>query len=252
MTRIAVVALAATALASGVAPAAAADEGGRLVVKGRYVDTGGTYIEGARQYIVIKRRRSGEEVLRREYGDWLNKALPPGRYRLGSYTRACAAICPPRDPKPDREPCTAEACPTPGGLDRPSDRCARNFRLRRGQTLKARLRMGVGIPCRIRFSVHRVSIRGTTSSDETMAGELRRYFRRNAGSARWYHALRTIEADSGVFTMRTTLHRSRRGRAAADQICDLIQGSDLADFTPGHNVRGQEDRRIAVCPARRN
>ena len=252
MTRIAVILVGTLILAAGIVPTAAAAGSGRLVVKGKYVDTGAIYIEGARQYVVIKRRRSGEEVLRREYGDWLNEALPPGRYRLGSYTRACAGVCPRRDSKPDRKPCTAEACPTPGGLDAPSYRCARNFRLRRGQTLKARLRIGVGIPCRIRLSMHRVSIWGTTSSDVTMARELRRYFRRNAGSARWYHALRIFQAEDGVFTVHTTLLRRHRGRAAAEQICDLIQGSDLADFTPGHSVRGQEDRQIAVCPPRRN
>ena len=240
-----------TALAAGVFPVgAAADspgDAGRLVVKGKYVDTGAIYIEGAIQYIVIK-RRSGEKVLRRRYGDWLNEAFPRGRYRLVSYTRSCVGSCPPRKP----QPCTKEpACPVPGGLDPPSGRCARNFTLPRGETLKAALRIGVGIRCRIRFSVHRASIRGATSSDETMARELRRYFHRNAGSARWYHALRTFEAEDGVFTVHTTLLRRHRGHVAADQICGLIQGSDLADFTPGHSVRGQKGRRIRVCPARR-
>ena len=229
------------------APAAASADTGRLIVDDKYVDTGSTYFEGAFQYVVIKRRNTGEELLRRRYRGWLNEAFPRGYYRLISYTRTCAGICPQRNPKP----CTEEACPDNGHLDPPSYRCAKNFRVRGGRTLKAMLRIGVGIPCRISLSVHRVATRGETSSDETMARELRRYFRRNAGAARWYQALRTFEADDGVFTVHTTLRRTRRGRVAAGQICNLIQGSDLADFTPGHTVRGQEGRRIAVCPERR-
>ena len=241
--------LAVLALVGAVAPAAAAADTGRLVVKGKFVDTGSVYTEGAFQYLVIKRRDTGEEVLRREYRGrvWLNRAFPQGGYRLISYTRACGGICPSRDP----EPCTDAACPAPGSLDPPSDRCARNFSLPDGKTLRAALRIGAGTPCRIRFSVHRVSIRGETRDDEDLARELRRYFERNAGSARWYHSLRTFEADDGVFTIHTALRRNQRGRAAADQICNLIQGSDLADFTPGHSVRGREGERIAVCPRRR-
>ena len=236
-------------LAGALVPAAAAADTGRLVVKGKHVDTGAIYVEGAFQYLVIKRRDTGEEVLRREYRGrvWLNRAFPEGAYRLISYTRACSGSCPARDP----EPCTEEACPTPGSLDPPSDRCARNFSVPGGETLKAALRIGAGTPCRLSFSRHRPSIRGETRDDDDLARGLRRYFDRNAGSAPWYHAVRTFEAEDGVFTVHTALRRNQRGRAIAARICNLIQGSDLADFTPGHSVRGRDGERIVVCPERR-
>jgi hypothetical protein len=225
-------------------------EPARLVVKGRFVDTGMVYMEGARQYVVVKRRSTGAVVVRREYTRrlWLNEGLAPGRYRLVSYARPCDARCPVADP----EPCIDGVCPDPGGLNPPTDRCAKNFRLRRGTTLRALLRIGAGVRCRIRLSPHRIAIRGETRVDKAFARDLGRYLRRNGSVAPWYPRVRTIGADRGVFTVRTTLRRTRAGRAAAGQICDLIQGSDLADFTPGHTIRGRESRRIRVCPERRD
>jgi hypothetical protein len=221
----------------------------RLVVRGEYVDTGATYIEGALQYLIVERRDTGAHVIEREYRDrvWLNEGLAPGRYRLVSYTRSCAGSCPPRD---DPAPCTDAQCPRNGGLDSPSDRCASNFDLRRGVTLKAVISIGAGSPCRIRLSPHHVTIRGKTEADRILARDLRRYLRRNSGLAPWYHALWRLEATRGVITVRTTLRGTDFGRAAAREICQLIQGADVADFTPGHAVLGQRARRIRTCASR--
>src|SRR5215470_17074605 len=57
--------------------------------------------------------------------------LSPGRYRLVSWQRICDANC--------------------GNLDPPSDRCARWFRIHRGQTLKATITVTFGSGCRIRW-----------------------------------------------------------------------------------------------------
>lgn len=197
---------------------------------------------------MIERRDTAARVVEREYHGrvWLNEGLAPGRYRLVSYTRSCAGVCPVRDPAP----CTRAVCQSNGGLDSPSDRCAEDFTLGRGVTLKAVVRIGAGIPCRIRFSSHHVAIRGETRFDAGLAWDLRRYLRRNAGLAPWYHAVWRIYARRGVLTVRTTLRRTGFGRAAAREICQLIQGADVADFTPGHTVQGQRGRRIASCPAR--
>lgn len=207
-----------SALASDDAPSG---ETARLVVKGENS-------EGALQSVVVERRDTGATVLRREFRGrvWLNRGLPHGRYRFVSFARS-------------------------GGLGEPTDRCGRDFRLRRGRTLRAALRIRAGTRCRVQFSAPRVRIRGETRADEGLARDLLRYLRRNAGSASWYPALRTLEARRGVFTVRSTLRQGARGRAAADQVCSLIQGADLADFTPGHTVRGRKGRQIMRCPARR-
>ena len=224
------------------------EPGARLVVRGHYVNTGVTYVEGAVQYLMVQRRDTGAHVIEREYRDrvWLNEGLAPGRYRLVSYTRSCAGVCPPQDPTP----CTDAQCPSGGGLDSPSDRCAINFDLRRGLTLKAVISIGAGRPCRIRLSPHHVTTRGKTAADRIIARDLRRYLRRNAGLAPWYHALWRIEATRGVITVRTTLRGTDFGRAAAREICQLIQGADVADFTPGHAVLGQHAKRIRTCASR--
>lgn len=216
--------------------------GARLVVRSQYVNTGSTYIEGALQYLVVQRRDTGVRVIERDRV-WLNEGLAPGRYRLVSYTRPCAGICPPRNPPP----CTGPQCPARGRLDGPTDRCATDFDLRRGMTLKALVSIGAGRPCRIRLWLHRVAIQGKTRADRIIARDLRRYMARNAGLAPWYHAVWRIEAARRVITVQTTLRGTDFGRDAAREICQLVQGADVADFTSGHAVVGQRGRRLRAC-----
>jgi hypothetical protein len=91
---------------------------------------------------------------------------------------------------------------------------------------------------------------GAQPEDQTMAMDVQTYFERNAAGAPWYGDIESISVVDGVITIDTALDFSESsGREAADQICALIQGSDVADFTPGHTVLGDE---AVVCPARTN
>jgi hypothetical protein len=91
---------------------------------------------------------------------------------------------------------------------------------------------------------------GSEPDDLAMATDVQRYFQHNASLATWYNEIDSIGVEGGVITVNTTLDLAEpSGRTAADQICGLIQGSDVADFTPGHTVRGQGEP--IVCPCRR-
>ena len=97
-------------------------------------------------------------------------------------------------------------------------------------------------------SVIEIATVGADSGDQAMATDVQRYFKRNASPAPWYGDIESISVVDGVITIDTALDLGEpSGRAAADQICALIQGSDVADFTPGHTVLGDE---AVVCPAR--
>ncbi len=83
-----------------------------------------------------------------------------------------------------------------------------------------------------------------------MAVDVKRYFRRNAAPVPWYSEVELITVVGGVVTVDTTLDLDeRQGRKAAAEICNLIQGSDVADFTPGHTVLGTHGERV-TCPHR--
>ena len=91
---------------------------------------------------------------------------------------------------------------------------------------------------------------GPSVEDKRMAVQVRRYFRRNAAQAPWSDEIESITAAGGVVTVETTLDLDEpQGRKAAAEICDLIQGSDVADFTPGHTVRGGDGERV-TCRGR--
>jgi hypothetical protein len=84
-----------------------------------------------------------------------------------------------------------------------------------------------------------------------MASDAVRYFRRNFRGLYWYGHIERMRVERGVITMVTDLAITGNDRFAARQICDGIQGSDVADFTPGHSVVGRNGAR-ARCPARRD
>jgi hypothetical protein len=89
-----------------------------------------------------------------------------------------------------------------------------------------------------------------SGADKAIAVDVQRYFRRNAAPAPWYDKLELIAVTDGVVRIDTTLDLDEpQGRKAADEICNLIQGSDVADFTPGHTVRGGQGDRV-TCPHR--
>jgi len=61
----------------------------------------------------------------------------------------------------------------------------------------------------------------------------------------------TIGVNHKVIVVSTQLRRNRRGRRSAREICRLIQGADVADFTPGHAVIGRNDVVVRACAARK-
>jgi hypothetical protein len=91
--------------------------------------------------------------------------------------------------------------------------------------------------------------KGTSARDQRMAFDVVRYFRRNFRGLYWYGHIELVRVERGVITIVTDLAVRGNDRFAAMQICDGIQGSDVADFTPGHTVRGRNDLRFR-CPAR--
>jgi len=63
-------------------------------------------------------------------------------------------------------------------------------------------------------------------------------------------SIATIEVEDSRMMVRTGLKNDARGRAAAEEFCDLVQSSDVADFTPGDELQNLEGETIKVCPAR--
>jgi hypothetical protein len=99
----------------------------------------------------------------------------------------------------------------------------------------------------------RVFIRlyGDNADDRRIGQELRRYLLHTAGSQPWLRRVKAIVVDRGVIAIVTDLRRTRRGKRIARQLCGLIQGADVADFTSGHRIFGPEEVVLRVCPARR-
>jgi hypothetical protein len=97
-----------------------------------------------------------------------------------------------------------------------------------------------------------IKVTGTSMDDRRIGLRLRRYLQRNARHAPWYLSVNAIVVDRGVIAVVTRLRKNRRGRRAAAALCALIQGADVADFTPGHTIFGRDDVRLRVCPARQD
>ena len=90
-----------------------------------------------------------------------------------------------------------------------------------------------------------------SADDEAMAADVARYFERNAKRAPWYGEIEAIRVEDGVIRIETRLEVAGADRRAVTEICSLIQGSDVADFTPGHSVSGSGDT-LVTCPPRRD
>ena len=59
----------------------------------------------------------------------------------------------------------------------------------------------------------------------------------------------SIAVDGTRVTIRSEIAPGTR-KAAGEAFCNLIQGSDVADFTPGHELQDLDGETIKVCPAR--
>jgi hypothetical protein len=98
---------------------------------------------------------------------------------------------------------------------------------------------------------HFIRVIATTKDDRRLGFALRRYLRWNARRPSWYWSVKAIVVGRGVIAVATTLRPNARGSRVAVALCDLIQGSDVADFTPGHTIFGRDEVRLKRCPARR-
>jgi hypothetical protein len=88
------------------------------------------YREGAIYYVALARGRRTAATAHRSSSGVLVLRVKPARYRLSSWARPCEGNC--------------------GGLDPPTDRCARQVALQRG-TRKVVIVSTARSPCRIRF-----------------------------------------------------------------------------------------------------
>ena len=64
------------------------------------------------------------------------------------------------------------------------------------------------------------------------------------------YSIATITVEDSRVTIRSGLENDAVGRAAGEAFCNLMQGSDVADFTPGHELQDKEGGTIEACPAR--
>jgi hypothetical protein len=79
---------------------------------------------------------------------------------------------------------------------------------------------------------------GLSQKDAAMARDVARYFTRNTEGTPLDGKIERVRVRDGVITVETTLTLEGRRTGPGRAVCDLIQGSDAADFTPGHTVIG--------------
>jgi hypothetical protein len=84
-----------------------------------------------------------------------------------------------------------------------------------------------------------IEANGLSQEDAKMARSVAGYLRRNASGAPFYEAIERVTVRDGVIAIETTLTLDGRRAGHAQHLCDLIQGSDEADFTPGHTITGR-------------
>jgi hypothetical protein len=61
--------------------------------------------------------------------------------------------------------------------------------------------------------------------------------------------MESIAVEGQRVTIRSDVHAGG-AKAAAEAFCALMQGSDVADFTPGHELQSLDGTTIKRCPAR--
>jgi len=98
-----------------------------------------------------------------------------------------------------------------------------------------------------------VVVVGHSAPDRRIASDFYNYVRRgcDARPVKLCDSFERVAAKNGVLTITTDLESTAANRRIARQICAVIQGSDVADFTEGHTVRGRGSTRLVTCPARR-
>lgn len=89
---------------------------------------------------------------------------------------------------------------------------------------------------------------GLSQEDAAMARDVAAYFDRGTDGTPLQGKIERIRVRDGVITVETSLRLTGRHEGAARDVCGLIQGSDAADFTPGHTVTGTGPK--VTCPHR--
>ena len=89
---------------------------------------------------------------------------------------------------------------------------------------------------------------GTSPKDRAMAQRVVRYLDRNAKGWPWYRRVEQVSVENGVVTIETTVDLEQN-EDAGPLACSFIQGSDEADFTPGHRIEGRNGTAFE-CPSR--
>ncbi|HEX8744899.1 MAG TPA: hypothetical protein VF712_17375 [Thermoleophilaceae bacterium] len=89
---------------------------------------------------------------------------------------------------------------------------------------------------------------GLSQKDARMARDVAVYFQRNTDGTPLAGKIERVSVRKGVITVETSLALSGKATGSARDVCGLIQGSDAADFTPGHTVTGNGPR--VTCPHR--
>jgi hypothetical protein len=114
-----------------VAPATDAVDRGYLRIREQRTASGSIPIEGAYQYISVRRTSDNRVVYRDRSSTRLSASLHlrPGFYRVSSWTRTCSGTC--------------------ATLDPPSDRCRGAFRVRSKRYITATIHTAFGERCRI-------------------------------------------------------------------------------------------------------
>ena len=66
-----------------------------------------------------------------------------------------------------------------------------------------------------------------------------------------YSSIDSVEVADGRITIVTGIEPGDEAATVAGQgLCDLIQGADVADFTPGSRILNDDDAEIAACVSR--
>ena len=97
--------------------------------------------------------------------------------------------------------------------------------------------------------VPRPAAAGALPEDRAMAQRVVRYLDRNAQGWPWYRRVERVSVERGVVTIETTVDLDEN-EDAGQLACSFVQGSDVADFTPGHRIEGRSGTEFE-CPSRK-
>jgi hypothetical protein len=96
-----------------------------------------------------------------------------------------------------------------------------------------------------------VQVVGKSAADRRIASDFYEYLQRGCvKGVKPCDNFERVEANDSVLTVTSDLEPTDENRRIAMEICSVIQGSDVADFSKGHTVNGRDSITLATCPAR--